>query len=93
MRRPIPEVTNHAPWSSLPSMLPKPRFHHCRRRRDWGRQQRRLTDGIEEYMTRREDDDEDDEGRSKESGGWICCPGQNTGGRWDAVVSVIWQRR
>jgi len=42
---------------------------------------------MEKDAARREDDDEDDEGRSKESGRWICRPGQKTGGS-DAIVSV-----
>ena len=35
---------------------------------------------MEEDAARREDDDKDDMGRSKVEGGWICCPGQKTGG-------------
>ena len=35
---------------------------------------------MEKDVARKEDDDKDDEGRSKESGGRICCLGQKMGG-------------
>ena len=61
--------------------MPRKPCHHRRHHlRDQGRRQRRLTNGLEEDAARIEDDDKDDEGRSKESGGRICLPGQKTGG-------------
>jgi hypothetical protein len=78
-RHPILEAANHAPRLSSPLMPRKPRHHRCRRRRDRGRRRRKLTYEMEENAARREDD-EDDEGRSEDSGGPICRPGQKTGG-------------
>jgi len=43
---------------------------------------------MEEDTVRREEDDKDEEGRSKESGGRICLPGQKTGGSVPAAAST-----